>query len=41
MMCLARRFTGDITIEGDETVAIIRMDAMPDSPAVRMPAATA
>ena len=41
MMCLARRFTGDITIEGDETVAIIRMDATPDRNAVETPVAVA
>jgi GNAT superfamily N-acetyltransferase len=33
MMCLSRRFTGDIVLDGDETVAIIRLASGP-GPAV-------
>ncbi|MBK7080092.1 MAG: GNAT family N-acetyltransferase [Betaproteobacteria bacterium] len=29
MMCLARRFTDDIALDGDETVATIHLDAAP------------
>lgn len=41
MMCLARRFTRDITFDGDETVAVIRLDAAPEGPGVEPPVTAA